>query len=75
MCEAGRGGSFQEGRGAPWPLRAERLKKSPGLLFQICLHSCFQTKMVERCGCAQYSQPLPPAANYCNYQQHPNWSE
>ncbi|KAM7329275.1 hypothetical protein ACRRTK_010888 [Alexandromys fortis] len=32
-----------------------------------------QTKMVEKCGCAQYSQPLPPAANYCNYQQHPNW--
>uniref|UniRef100_A0A8C5KFG1 Epithelial sodium channel subunit gamma n=1 Tax=Jaculus jaculus TaxID=51337 RepID=A0A8C5KFG1_JACJA len=40
---------------------------------QICLYSCFQTKMVETCGCAQYSQPLPPAANYCNYQQHPNW--
>ncbi|KAI5131917.1 amiloride-sensitive sodium channel subunit gamma isoform X1 [Manis pentadactyla] len=40
---------------------------------QICLHSCFQTKMVEKCGCAQYSQPLPAAANYCNYQQHPNW--
>ncbi|XP_025711252.1 epithelial sodium channel subunit gamma [Callorhinus ursinus] len=40
---------------------------------QICLHSCFQTKMVEKCGCAQYNQPLPPAANYCNYQQHPNW--
>ncbi|XP_041606340.1 amiloride-sensitive sodium channel subunit gamma [Vulpes lagopus] len=40
---------------------------------QICLHSCFQTKMVEKCGCAQYSQPLPPTANYCNYQQHPNW--
>uniref|UniRef100_A0A2K5C6B1 Epithelial sodium channel subunit gamma n=2 Tax=Aotus nancymaae TaxID=37293 RepID=A0A2K5C6B1_AOTNA len=40
---------------------------------QICLHSCFQTKMVEKCGCAQYSQPLPPEANYCNYQQHPNW--
>ncbi|XP_029803878.1 amiloride-sensitive sodium channel subunit gamma isoform X2 [Suricata suricatta] len=39
----------------------------------ICLHSCFQTKMVEKCGCAQYSQPRPPAANYCNYQQHPNW--
>uniref|UniRef100_A0ABI7ZQR9 Epithelial sodium channel subunit gamma n=2 Tax=Felis catus TaxID=9685 RepID=A0ABI7ZQR9_FELCA len=39
----------------------------------ICLHSCFQAKMVEKCGCAQYSQPLPPAANYCNYQQHPNW--
>ncbi|XP_007951383.1 amiloride-sensitive sodium channel subunit gamma [Orycteropus afer afer] len=40
---------------------------------QICLHSCFQTKMVEKCGCAQYSQPLPKGANYCNYQQHPNW--
>ncbi|XP_037671275.1 amiloride-sensitive sodium channel subunit gamma [Choloepus didactylus] len=40
---------------------------------QICLHSCFQLKMVEKCGCAQYSQPLPQAANYCNYQQHPNW--
>lgn len=40
---------------------------------QICLYSCFQTKMVEKCGCAQYSQPLPPAANYCNYQQNPNW--
>ncbi|KAK2097699.1 hypothetical protein P7K49_023150 [Saguinus oedipus] len=34
-----------------------------------------ETKMVEKCGCAQYSQPLPPEANYCNYQQHPNWSE
>uniref|UniRef100_A0A8C9PD00 Epithelial sodium channel subunit gamma n=1 Tax=Spermophilus dauricus TaxID=99837 RepID=A0A8C9PD00_SPEDA len=40
---------------------------------QICLYSCFQTKMVEKCGCAQYSKPLPPAASYCNYQQHPNW--
>uniref|UniRef100_H0UT09 Epithelial sodium channel subunit gamma n=2 Tax=Cavia porcellus TaxID=10141 RepID=H0UT09_CAVPO len=40
---------------------------------QICLYSCFQTKMVEKCGCAQYSQPLPPNANYCNYQQNPDW--
>ncbi|CAI9172916.1 unnamed protein product [Rangifer tarandus platyrhynchus] len=40
---------------------------------QICLHSCFQAKMVENCGCAQYSQPLPQGADYCNYQQHPNW--
>ncbi|XP_044791657.1 amiloride-sensitive sodium channel subunit gamma isoform X2 [Bubalus bubalis] len=39
----------------------------------ICLHSCFQAKMVENCGCAQYSQPLPRGADYCNYQQHPNW--
>ncbi|XP_059889056.1 amiloride-sensitive sodium channel subunit gamma isoform X2 [Delphinus delphis] len=40
---------------------------------QICLHSCFQAKMVEKCGCAQFSQPLPQGANYCNYRQHPNW--
>ncbi|TKC46562.1 hypothetical protein EI555_001851 [Monodon monoceros] len=39
----------------------------------ICLHSCFQAKMVEKCGCAQFSQPLPQGANYCNYRQHPNW--
>ncbi|OWK11396.1 SCNN1G, partial [Cervus elaphus hippelaphus] len=32
-----------------------------------------QAKMVENCGCAQYSQPLPQGADYCNYQQHPNW--
>ncbi|EPY74531.1 amiloride-sensitive sodium channel subunit gamma [Camelus ferus] len=32
-----------------------------------------QAKMVEKCGCAQYSKPLPPKVNYCNYQQHPNW--
>lgn len=60
--------------GSLQPLPTRRLK-TYGILFQICLYSCFQTKMVEKCGCAQYSQPLPPAANYCNYQQHPNWSE
>lgn len=61
--------------GALWHPRARRLREPLGFVFQICLHSCFQTKMVEKCGCAQYNQPLPPAANYCNYQQHPNWSE
>ncbi|XP_007664468.3 amiloride-sensitive sodium channel subunit gamma [Ornithorhynchus anatinus] len=40
---------------------------------QICLHSCFQMKMVEKCQCAQYTQPLPPGAEYCNYKKHPNW--
>lgn len=61
--------------GSSWPPPARRVRTFSGVLFQICLYSCFQTKMVEKCGCAQYSQPLPPAANYCNYQQHPNWSE
>lgn len=71
------------GQGWGWVVRAreltapvcKELREPWGFLFQICLYSCFQMKMVEKCGCAQYSQPLPPAANYCNYQQHPNWSE
>lgn len=40
---------------------------------QICLHSCFQKAMVESCGCAQYAQPLPNGAEYCNYKKNPNW--
>nr|XP_056722524.1 amiloride-sensitive sodium channel subunit gamma [Euleptes europaea] len=40
---------------------------------QICLHSCFQKLMVERCGCAHYAQPLPPNAEFCNYKKYPNW--
>ncbi|KAM3661986.1 epithelial sodium channel subunit gamma [Ammospiza maritima maritima] len=40
---------------------------------QICLHSCFQKAMVESCGCAQYAQPLPAGAEYCNYKKNPNW--
>ncbi|CAM2099950.1 epithelial sodium channel subunit gamma [Caretta caretta] len=40
---------------------------------QICLHSCFQRAMVDTCGCAQYAQPLPPGAEYCNYKKYPNW--
>nr|XP_009930607.1 PREDICTED: amiloride-sensitive sodium channel subunit gamma [Opisthocomus hoazin] len=40
---------------------------------QICLHSCFQKAMVDSCGCAQYAQPLPAGAEYCNYKKNPNW--
>ncbi|XP_043356137.1 amiloride-sensitive sodium channel subunit delta [Dermochelys coriacea] len=40
---------------------------------QACLHSCFQHKMVERCGCGYYYYPLPPGAEYCNYNKHPAW--
>ncbi|XP_061455808.1 amiloride-sensitive sodium channel subunit gamma [Rhineura floridana] len=40
---------------------------------QICLHSCFQNLMVKRCGCAQYAQPLPAGAEFCNYKKFPNW--
>jgi len=31
--------------------------------------------MVESCGCAQYAQPLPNGAEYCNYKKNPNWSK
>lgn len=44
-------------------------------LLQICLHSCFQKAMVDSCGCAQYAQPLPAGAEYCNYKKNPNWSK
>ncbi|XP_062999733.1 amiloride-sensitive sodium channel subunit gamma [Elgaria multicarinata webbii] len=40
---------------------------------QICLHSCFQNSMVKNCGCAQYAQPLPAGAEFCNYKKFPNW--
>uniref|UniRef100_A0A8D0GYH0 Sodium channel epithelial 1 subunit gamma n=1 Tax=Sphenodon punctatus TaxID=8508 RepID=A0A8D0GYH0_SPHPU len=40
---------------------------------QICLHSCFQKAMVRRCNCAQYAQPLPAGAEYCDYKKYPNW--
>uniref|UniRef100_A0A8C8SJ93 Sodium channel epithelial 1 subunit delta n=1 Tax=Pelusios castaneus TaxID=367368 RepID=A0A8C8SJ93_9SAUR len=40
---------------------------------QACLHSCFQHKMVERCGCGYFYYPLPPGAEYCNYNKHPGW--
>lgn len=42
---------------------------------QICLHSCFQNSMVKTCGCAQYAQPLPAGAEFCNYKKYPNWSK
>nr|XP_033818688.1 amiloride-sensitive sodium channel subunit gamma [Geotrypetes seraphini] len=39
----------------------------------ICLHSCFQREMVETCGCAHYSQPLPSGTQYCSQETNPNW--
>ncbi|XP_054854872.1 amiloride-sensitive sodium channel subunit alpha-like [Eublepharis macularius] len=40
---------------------------------QGCVHSCFQTTMVERCGCAHYFYPLPSGAEYCDYAKHVAW--
>ncbi|KAM9299332.1 epithelial sodium channel subunit delta [Gastrophryne carolinensis] len=40
---------------------------------QACLHSCFQYKMIELCGCGYYFYPLPPGEEYCNYNKHPGW--
>ncbi|XP_060113642.1 LOW QUALITY PROTEIN: amiloride-sensitive sodium channel subunit alpha-like [Heteronotia binoei] len=40
---------------------------------QACVHSCFQSIMVERCGCAYYFYPLPSEAEYCDYAKHIAW--
>ncbi|KGL75803.1 Amiloride-sensitive sodium channel subunit alpha, partial [Tinamus guttatus] len=40
---------------------------------QACLHSCFQHIMVRKCGCGYYYYPLPPGAEYCDYNKHPAW--
>ncbi|CAM4434869.1 epithelial sodium channel subunit alpha [Caretta caretta] len=40
---------------------------------QVCIRSCFQISMVERCGCAYYFYPLPSGAEYCDYTKHIAW--
>ncbi|KAH0628543.1 hypothetical protein JD844_009877 [Phrynosoma platyrhinos] len=40
---------------------------------QVCIRSCFQNSMVERCGCGHYFYPLPPGAVYCDYTKHIAW--
>ncbi|XP_064028040.1 amiloride-sensitive sodium channel subunit delta isoform X2 [Pogoniulus pusillus] len=40
---------------------------------QACLHSCFQHIMVQKCGCGYYYYPLPPGAEYCDYNKQPAW--
>ncbi|XP_074831759.1 epithelial sodium channel subunit delta [Carettochelys insculpta] len=42
---------------------------------QACLHSCFQHKMIESCGCGYYYYPLPPGAEFCDYNKHPGWGQ
>ncbi|XP_031466088.1 amiloride-sensitive sodium channel subunit alpha isoform X2 [Phasianus colchicus] len=40
---------------------------------QVCIRSCFQLNMVERCSCAYYFYPLPDGAEYCDYTKHIAW--
>ncbi|XP_070791469.1 amiloride-sensitive sodium channel subunit alpha [Pituophis catenifer annectens] len=40
---------------------------------QVCIRSCFQTSMVEQCGCGHYFYPLPRGAEYCNSAKHTAW--
>uniref|UniRef100_A0A8D0ETH4 Uncharacterized protein n=1 Tax=Strix occidentalis caurina TaxID=311401 RepID=A0A8D0ETH4_STROC len=42
---------------------------------QACLHSCFQHIMVRKCGCGYYYYPLPPGAEYCDYNKQPAWGK
>ncbi|NXB95874.1 SCNNB protein, partial [Vidua chalybeata] len=41
---------------------------------QACLRSCFQTHMVEICGCGHYMFPVPEGVNYCNNEDNPGWA-
>ncbi|XP_063818482.1 amiloride-sensitive sodium channel subunit alpha isoform X2 [Pseudophryne corroboree] len=40
---------------------------------QVCVRSCFQAKMVDRCGCAYAFYPLPDGVEYCDYKKHKSW--
>nr|BAE16707.1 epithelial sodium channel alpha subunit [Rhinella marina] len=40
---------------------------------QVCVRSCFQAIMVERCGCAYAFYPLPDGAEYCDYDKQKSW--
>ncbi|XP_075071969.1 epithelial sodium channel subunit alpha [Mixophyes fleayi] len=44
-----------------------------GYTQQVCVRSCFQAKMVERCGCAYAFYPLPDGAEFCDYIKHKSW--
>ncbi|XP_071985707.1 epithelial sodium channel subunit alpha [Engystomops pustulosus] len=40
---------------------------------QVCVRSCFQAIMVERCGCAYAFYPLPSGAEFCDYKKYKSW--
>uniref|UniRef100_H3BHF6 Sodium channel epithelial 1 subunit delta n=1 Tax=Latimeria chalumnae TaxID=7897 RepID=H3BHF6_LATCH len=40
---------------------------------QACVRSCFQYLLIQECGCGYYYYPLPPGAQYCNYNKYPSW--
>ncbi|KAG9471089.1 amiloride-sensitive sodium channel subunit alpha [Eleutherodactylus coqui] len=40
---------------------------------QVCVRSCFQAVMVERCGCAYAFYPLPAGAEFCDLNKHKSW--
>uniref|UniRef100_A0A670KGR9 Uncharacterized protein n=1 Tax=Podarcis muralis TaxID=64176 RepID=A0A670KGR9_PODMU len=54
-------------------VNVKKLYKNKTYSLQTCLHSCFQNEMVKKCGCAQYAQPLPDNAEFCNYKKYPDW--
>ncbi|XP_068962163.1 amiloride-sensitive sodium channel subunit alpha isoform X1 [Petaurus breviceps papuanus] len=40
---------------------------------QVCVHSCFQENMIQKCGCAYISYPKPDNVEYCDYKRHTDW--
>uniref|UniRef100_G3WN71 Epithelial sodium channel subunit alpha n=1 Tax=Sarcophilus harrisii TaxID=9305 RepID=G3WN71_SARHA len=40
---------------------------------QVCVHSCFQENMIQKCGCAYMSYPKPDNVEFCDYKKHTEW--
>ncbi|KAM6161962.1 epithelial sodium channel subunit alpha [Erethizon dorsatum] len=40
---------------------------------QVCIHSCFQESMIEKCGCAYIFYPRPKGVEFCDYRNHSAW--
>nr|XP_033818589.1 amiloride-sensitive sodium channel subunit beta [Geotrypetes seraphini] len=40
---------------------------------QSCLRSCFQSQMVQMCGCSSYLYPELKKSQYCNDVKNPDW--
>ncbi|KAM5262581.1 epithelial sodium channel subunit alpha [Ctenodactylus gundi] len=42
---------------------------------QVCIHSCFQERMIQKCGCAYlfYPRPEGQGVEFCDYRNHSAW--
>ncbi|XP_007527906.1 amiloride-sensitive sodium channel subunit alpha isoform X2 [Erinaceus europaeus] len=40
---------------------------------QVCIHSCFQENMIQKCGCAYIFYPSRKGVEFCDYRKHNSW--